>query len=170
MSGIARSTHSGPKDPGVRGHKVFLRRHLLLPRPIGMGSLASVTMIAAGPSGGFLYGCGSSGGTVFILKVIETTANLGNPVHGVDYCMTSAANPRHHDVSVNSGPRILWSKTLFLIIHSGFRGRLGDWHSGLLEEVDGFRRRNAVRHRPSFRGRTAHSTARPTPCIQRDAS
>ena len=48
-------------------------------------------------------GCGSSGGTVFILKVIETAAaNLGNPVHGIDYRLTSPANPRHDDVSVNS--------------------------------------------------------------------
>ena len=35
-------------------------------------------------------------------QVIETAANLGNPLRGIDYRMTSPANPRHDDVSVNS--------------------------------------------------------------------
>ena len=53
------------------------------------------------------------------------------------------------------GPQVLWLKALSLIIHSGFRGRLGDSPSDLLEGVDAFRRRNASRHRPTckFRGR-----------------
>ena len=39
---------------------------------------------------------------VSILKVIETAVSLGNPVRGIDYRMTSPANPRYDDVSVNS--------------------------------------------------------------------
>ena len=48
------------------------------------------------------FGCGSFRGAVLILKVIETAANFGNPVHGIDYRMTSPATPRYDDVSVNS--------------------------------------------------------------------